>query len=211
MKITKFGHCCLRIEESGLNILTDPGVYSTQQDTQTDLHVVLITHDHADHLHINSLKTILKNNPKAKVVTNISTSELLKKENISALILEDGGEWMEGVVKLEAFGKKHAAMLPAIPPSDNTGFFIGGRLFYPGDAFTDPQKPVEILALPVAGPWMKLAEAVEYALRLKPKVCFPVHEGILKSPGSTHALPPKVLEPAGIRFVPLEIDKPTDF
>ena len=31
MKITKFGHCCLLIEENGVRILTDPGTYSTQQ------------------------------------------------------------------------------------------------------------------------------------------------------------------------------------
>jgi L-ascorbate metabolism protein UlaG (beta-lactamase superfamily) len=212
MKITKFGHCCLSIEENGLKILTDPGIFSTQQNSVTGIHVVLITHDHADHLHIDSLKEILKNNPKAKVITNTATSQLLTKQNIPAIILDEGSKHSEGSVLFEAYGSLHAVMHSSIPQSPNTGFFIGGRLFYPGDAFVDPSRAIDILALPVAGPWMKLAEAIDYALKLKPKVCFPVHDGILKSTtGSTSVIPARVLPSAGINFVALEVDKPTEF
>ncbi|MDP3770755.1 MAG: hypothetical protein Q8R16_00455, partial [bacterium] len=61
------------------------------------------------------------------------------------------------------------------------------------------------------GPWMRLLEAIDYALTIKPKICFPVHEGILRSPGSTHLIPPKVLESKGIKFVVLEVDKEVEF
>lgn len=56
MKVTKFGHCCLLIEEEGLRILTDPGSYSTRQNDVQNIDVILITHEHPDHLHIESLK-----------------------------------------------------------------------------------------------------------------------------------------------------------
>ena len=58
MKITKFGHCCLLIEENGVRILTDPGTYSTQQSEVKNIDFVLITHEHADHFHIDSLKAL---------------------------------------------------------------------------------------------------------------------------------------------------------
>jgi hypothetical protein len=32
----------------------------------------------------------------------------------------------------------------------NVGYLIGGRLFHPGDAFTPPGQPVEVLAVPAA-------------------------------------------------------------
>jgi L-ascorbate metabolism protein UlaG (beta-lactamase superfamily) len=211
MKITKFGHCCLLIEENGVRILTDPGIYSTQQSKVKNIDFVLITHEHADHFHIDSLKAFLKNNPQVKVITNKSVGTLLEKDGITSSVVEDGQNFDANGVLIEGVGKDHALMYASIPPIQNTGYFIANKLFYPGDAFTNPGKQVEVLALPVAGPWMKLLEAIDYALEIKPKICFPVHEGILKQPGSTHVIPPKVLEPKGIKFVVLEIDKEYEF
>ncbi|MBU4351237.1 MBL fold metallo-hydrolase [Candidatus Parcubacteria bacterium] len=211
MKITKFGHCYLLIEESGVRILTDPGIYSTQQNEIKNIDFVLITHEHADHFHIDSLKALLKNNLQAKIITNKSVAMLLEKENIAFSIIEDGQNFDANGILIEGFGKDHAIMHTSISPTQNTGYFIANKLFYPGDAFTHPGKQVEILALPVAGPWMKLSEAIDYALKVKSKICFPVHEGILKLPGSTHSIPPKVLKPKEIKFVVLEIDKEYEF
>lgn len=136
---------------------------------------------------------------------------LLKKGGIAFSVVEDGQNYDEKGVLIEALGKEHALMHVSIPPIQNTGYFIANRFFYPGDAFTNPGKPVEILALPIAGPWMKLPEAIDYAFELKPKTCFPVHDGILKSPGSTHRIPLQVLEPKGIKFIVLEFDKEYGF
>ena len=99
----------------------------------------------------------------------------------------------------------------SVPQINNTGYLIANKLFYPGDAFTNPNRPIEILALPVAGPWMKLAEAIDYALVLKPKICFPVHDGILKQPGITNTLPQEILAWQGIKWSVLEIGKEYEF
>ena len=61
--------------------------------------------------------------------------------------------------------------------------------------------PLKILALPVAGPWMKISEAIDYAKLLKSKVCFPVHDASLKSTSFIHSIPQKFLPPFGIEFV----------
>ena len=42
MKITKFGHSCLLIEENGVRILTDPGTYSTQQSEVKNLELLKV-------------------------------------------------------------------------------------------------------------------------------------------------------------------------
>ena len=97
-----------------------------------------------------------------------------------------------------------------IPLSANIGLFIDERLWYPGDAFTNPERKVDILALPVSGPWMKIGEAIDYAIEIKPKLCFPVHDGILKKIGTTNTIPPKILEPLGIKFQILEEGKETE-
>lgn len=211
MKITKFGHCCLLIEEKEVRIITDPGSYSILQDLVKRINIVLITHEHQDHFHIGSVLTILKNNPKVKIITNKSVGALLAKEKIPFSIVEHGQSYSEKDIMIEVVGKKHALMHSTIQPIQNTGYFIANRFFYPGDSFTNPRRRVKIFALPVAGPWMKLPEAIDYALKLKPKVCFPVHEGILQKPGSVHSIPPKVLEKHGIKFSVLEIDKKYEF
>ncbi|MEI6887548.1 MAG: MBL fold metallo-hydrolase [bacterium] len=210
MKITKFGHCCMLIEEKNVRILTDPGTYSTSQNVVKNIHFVLITHEHPDHLHIDSLKTVINNNPNAIIITNKAVGALLDKQNIKYTIVEDGDSLDLSGVLLEGFGKEHAVIYKSIPTIQNTGYFIGNKLFYPGDSFTNPNRNVDILCLPVAGPWMKLSEAIDYAIELKPSICIPVHEGILKVPGGTHMIPPKILEPMGIKFMVLELDKETE-
>ena len=200
MRITKLGHCCLLIEEEKLKILTDPGVYSTLQNNVKDVDVVLITHEHPDHLHIESLKIVLKNNPKAKVITNKSVGKILEKENISFGIVEDKNRLTIKSVLLEGFGNEHAEIYKTFGLVQNTGYFINSRFFYPGDAFHVPSKKVEILALPVAGPWCLLKDSIEYALKVKPEVAFPVHDGALNFFGPYHMLPSKILPENGIRF-----------
>jgi len=212
MNITKFGHSCLFIEEQKLRVVVDPGTYSTMQDRLHDVDVLIITHEHEDHCDIKSVATIVKNNPQIKILTNKSVSDKLKKEEgIASQIVRHGDVVREKDIAIEFFGREHAIMHSSIPPVENVGYFIAGRFFYPGDAFTDPGRPVDILALPVQAPWLKLPEAIDYALALKPKVCFPVHDGIMKNPGSTHAIPKKILQEHGIRFKVLELDKRYEF
>ncbi|MFO0718931.1 MAG: MBL fold metallo-hydrolase [Candidatus Paceibacterota bacterium] len=106
-------------------------------------------------------------------------------------------------VTIEAFDGKHEEIFLEIGQVQNTGYFIDNTLFYPGDSFHNPEKPVDILALPVAGPWCKISDAIRYALAVKPKKAFPVHDGILQKDriGSSHKVPEKVLAENGIEFV----------
>ena len=123
--------------------------------------------------------------------------------------INNGDSTSLGGISLVGIGEKHAQMHSSIPQSSNIGYFIEGRLWYPGDAFTDPHRPVEILALPVSGPWMKLSEAIDCALLLKPKKVFPVHDGTRF--GSVHVIPSKILAPQGIDFVVMVEGDSRDF
>ena len=165
--------------------------------------IILITHEHGDHFHVDSLKKVLAHNPNAKIITNTAVGKLLEVENIAYDILEQGDSKTEQGVLIEGFGEKHAVMYEGWGQVQNTGYFIENIFFYPGDAFTNPGKPVDILALPVAGPWMKISEAVDYALLIKPRVAFPVHDGILKQAGMPHRVPSKFLPENGIEFIPM--------
>ena len=211
MTITKIGNCCLYIEIDGVRILTDPGTYSTEQDEVVGIDFVLISHEHADHYHLDSVRAIIKNNPEAVIITNSAVSALLAKENIPHEVVAHAQDFNMKGVSLRGWGTKHVAIYKTIEDVENTGYFIGKKLFYPGDAFTLLDQPVDILALPVAGPWMKVSEALDYALAVRPKKCFPVHDGNLRHYGVSHRLPQAVLAQEGIEFVALEEGKTVIF
>lgn len=200
MKITKLSHCCLIIETKGKRVLTDPGNYTIEAHSKLEnIDYILFTHEHQDHYHLESLKVILEKNPQVVIYSNNSVSELLDKEGIEHTMINHNDTVSLGEITIVGIGEKHAQMHSSIPLSSNIGYFIDEKLWYPGDAFTNPERPVEVLALPVSGPWMKLSDAIDYALLLKPKKVFPVHDGTRF--GSAHVLPPKILTPQGIEFV----------
>ena len=189
MTITKFGHCCLLLEVKEKRILVDPGRFSDGQNTLTDIDIILITHEHADHYHSESVLQILSNNSEAIVVTNTSVATLLEGLGIDAYILEGRDCATIVDVDLEAFDGKHVEIFEDLGLVQNTGYFVDGSFFFPGDAYTVPNKPVHILALPVAGPWCKISEAISYALAVKPKVAFPVHDATLSENGKSVTYP----------------------
>lgn len=211
MKITKLGHCCLLIEEQGKVIMTDPGAWTTAQNDIKGVDIVLITHEHADHFHVESLKQVLKNNPQAQVITNSRVQELLGENSVTANVLEHEQQKTIGAIEIAGFGTEHANIYPSIPNVMNTGYLIQKRFFYPGDALYNPGVPVEILAMPTAGPWMKLSESLDWVKAVKPHVCIPIHDGMLQPREWIYGLPLKLLPEWKIDFNPMELGKVADF
>ena len=191
MKITKIGHCALVLEEDGVKLLTDPGSFTVEaQEQVTGLDGIVITHEHQDHYHIDSVKKLLKTNPGVKIVTNSAVAALLEKEGIAAEIVGDGqsgeisakgGSASGGKgIKIEGFGKDHALVYPPnMGLVENTGYFVADKFYFPGDNFHVPGKAVDVLALPVAGPWMKISESVDFAKTINARVAFGVHDGMI--------------------------------
>jgi L-ascorbate metabolism protein UlaG (beta-lactamase superfamily) len=205
MKITKIGHCCLVVEEQGVTLLTDPGEWSRGQNDVVNIDAVLITHEHADHLHLESLRNVLSNNPNARIITNSGVGAILAREDIAHEIVGEAEKTDVRGVLIEGFGTAHAIIYDSVPPIENTGYFIADKLFYPGDSLHSPGRRPEILALAVGGPWLKIGEAIQYAKDLNPRIAFPVHDAMFNDVGRTlhHRLPALYLEKTGIQFVPM--------
>ncbi len=209
MRITKFGHCCLLVQERNATILIDPGSYSNPP-VETTLDAILISHQHTDHMDIALLKKIMNQNPNCPIYTCHDVASILAKEGISTQILQEGQIVTIKNAAIKIIGKEHAIIYQK-SPCMNHGFLISNRFFFPGDALTFLQQPVEILALPVAGPWLTLADAINYCLKLKPKIAFPVHDGILKKPGTSNTIPKEVLPTHGTQWIIPEDGKEMEF
>jgi L-ascorbate metabolism protein UlaG (beta-lactamase superfamily) len=182
MRITKYGHACLLLEEGSARILIDPGAFSKGFEGLTGLDAVLITHQHMDHVQVGTLKPLLAKNAGAKLYADEDTAGILAKEGIEAQAVHEGDELDVAGVKVAVVGHSHAVIHPDIPGITNVGYLVAGRFYYPGDSLVEPPSPVEILALPLVAPWEKVSETVDFARAVAAKVAIPVHDGITAAP-----------------------------
>lgn len=205
MRITKYGHCCLLIESKGKKILTDPGSFTTAQNELTDIDLVLITHEHADHCHTDSMKVIIANNPQATIVSNRAVAQVLKEQGIACMILEGNVVAEVAGLPLAACDGVHEEIFEEIGQVQNTGYLIGNDLYLPGDSFHIPPFQVTTLALPVAGPWCRLPDAMRFAIAIKPQQAFPIHDAMLAQSGLgfMYHLVEQILAARSIVFTPL--------
>lgn len=136
MKIKKLGHCCMVVEVKGKRIMTDPSNfdYGGNSVDERELDAVLFTHEHADHLHLDTLKEILKHNKKVKIISNTSVSKLLNDAGIEYIKVEDGESFDLDGVNISGFGTRHAEIYEDFGQVQNTGYMID-TFCYPGELF----------------------------------------------------------------------------
>jgi L-ascorbate metabolism protein UlaG (beta-lactamase superfamily) len=199
MRITKFGHACLLVEEGKARILVDPGVYSKGFEDLTELGAILVTHQHADHMTPDGLKALLDKNPEAKLFCDEDSGLQLRGAGLTAAqVVHDGDGFEVSGVSVKVIGVQHATIHPDIPGITNVGYFIAGRLFVPGDNFTKPEREIEILGLPLGAPWSKVSEIIDYVMAVKPRVAIPIHDAVLAMPDMHIGLVNRFAKPAGI-------------
>lgn len=173
--ITKLSHACLLVEADGQRTLIDPGIF-TADDDRFDLTMVegvdriLITHEHADHVDPDLVRSVVERSNNAAVETTASLVEILAKEEIDAVT--DG---------TPQFAAPHE-MLTSAPGPQNTGFHVAGVLSHPGDSHSFVES-MEILAMPFAAPWGSLVAGVERTRLVRPKYVIPIHDWFLSEGG----------------------------
>jgi L-ascorbate metabolism protein UlaG (beta-lactamase superfamily) len=211
MRLTKFGHSCLLVEEGGDRVLLDPGTFSDGFERLEGLTAICVTHQHADHLDTGRVRQVLDRNPGVRVVSDEGGAGALGEAGADVEVVHDGDELTLGRLGLRVAGRDHATIHPDLPVVPNVGYLVGGRLFHPGDSLTEPGEPVEVLAVPAGAPWLLLADAVDYLRRVGPRVAVPVHEKVLSEVGiKSHYARLEQLGGEGTSFKVLDDGKPVE-
>lgn len=185
MKVTKYEHACIVLEELGQYLVIDPGVLSPSfpLDLQ-NVAAVVVTHEHADHLDASKLAAILVINPDMVIFAPKEVLDLLTDVEASKVIAEPGSTHTAGSFALDFFGLDHAIIYETVPCA-NIGVMVNKTLYYPGDSFTNPEQEVKVLALPSGAPWMKVGEAMAFMKLIQPKVSFPTHDSLYNETGAS--------------------------
>ena len=182
MRITKQEHACLILESSGKTLVIDPGVFTTALVGLTDVVAVVITHEHGDHWTADQLTRILRRSPGAKLYGPEGVA--LAATDFDITIVKDSDTIDAEPFSLRFFGEKHAVIHSSIPIVDNVGVLVNGSLYYPGDSYTVPEGiEVDVLAAPVGAPWLKIGDAIDFVLAVRPRRAFATHEMVLSTAG----------------------------
>lgn len=186
MKITKYEHACLVVEEQGKRLVIDPGGFTKSLPSNLDNVVgIVITHVHADHFDQKHIDALMQSSSTANIYCTDEVAKQIKQKNMHVVTGGDSGA--AGPFKLQFFGAQHAVIHESWPIAQNIGVLVNNKLYYPGDSFTEPKVAVQVLALPISAPWLKLAESMDFLATVKPKIAFPTHNAILSEIGENMA------------------------
>ena len=162
MRVTKFGHACVRIEYADAVIVLDPGAF-TQADAVDGATAVLITHEHADHYHADHLRAT-----DAAIFTIEAVAEQIRAnapDLLERLHVVKPGSSFDAGLPVEVVGEQHAVIHHDLTRIDNSGYLLTvgeQRVYHPGDSLTLPDAAVDLLLAPISAPWLKVSEAIDF-------------------------------------------------
>jgi L-ascorbate metabolism protein UlaG (beta-lactamase superfamily) len=183
MRITKFGHACVRLETGEHRIVLDPGGF-TEPEAVDGATAVLITHEHADHYSADHLRrTDAPIHTIGAVAAKIREEAPDVAERVS--VVERDQEFDPGV-PTRVVGEKHAVIHPEMQHFDNSGYLLQVEdltIFHPGDSLTLPGVHVDLLLLPVSAPWLKISECIDFARDVGAQRSLAIHDKVYSETG----------------------------
>jgi L-ascorbate metabolism protein UlaG (beta-lactamase superfamily) len=178
VNLTKLPHACFRLEKDGSVLVVDPGVLSDAASALAGASAVLITHEHPDHVDADAVRA-------AGVPVWAHPSVLDGLSDVDGTPLVPGDTATVAGFEVRVFGDRHAHIHEDVPDLANNAYLIDDRVYYPGDSFSVPGVPVEVLLVPIGGPWMKIAEAIDFVRAVAPTRAHPTHDAVLSAPGQS--------------------------
>jgi L-ascorbate metabolism protein UlaG (beta-lactamase superfamily) len=187
--LTRWSHACVRLERDSDALVIDPGMFTDHAAALAGAPAILITHEHVDHLDVGGVSAAVTAG--AEVWGPAAALELLRQAGVAPdrLHVVVGGDTIAaGGFEVQVVGEWHAQIHPDIPLVKNVGYVVE-RVLHPGDAFVtvDPGS-VDVLLAPVAGPWLKLSEAIDYVRTVAPSRAVVIHDAPLSDAGRALSL-----------------------
>lgn len=197
MQLTFHGHACVSLDlPDGGTLVIDPGTFSDTASALTGAAAVLITHDHFDHVDTEAVVKHLESSADTHVWGPASALEDLTSGGAPTERLHEvaPGDVLEiAGAQVTVGGGAHAEIHPEVPRlAMNVTYLVevdGSHVYHPGDSYeapaTVPDGGLDVLLVPVSGPWMKLREAIDFARSVPAGAVVPIHDALLSEIGHT--------------------------
>ncbi|WP_138442545.1 MBL fold metallo-hydrolase [Sinomonas susongensis] len=189
MKLTKYTHACVRLDKDDRALVIDPGSFSEIEDALAGADVLLVTHEHADHVDFGRVGAALEGNASLSAWAPAKVAGQLREAAPSAAdrvhTAEPGQEFGAAGFRVQTFGSQHALIHPLVPVVANIGYVIDGEVFHPGDSFTVPSGlEVGTLLVPIHAPWNKIQEVIDFIIAVRAPRAFPIHNALINERGT---------------------------
>lgn len=173
MKLTKFAHSCVLVEDQGMTVLFDPGTFSwnsgsVDMGSLPEVHKIIVSHRHPDHCAEPFVRALVQQFPDAVWFAPDDAEADLMAWGVSQVMRQSSGNVQVAQVN-------HAPVEPFGVQVQNLVTNLSGRVTHPGDTH-DFVEAGDVLLLPVQAPWGTTIRAIELVQNLKPKYVLPIHD-----------------------------------
>ena len=186
LSITWSGHAGFKIIYGNMKVYIDPYKLSKSYEKISDADIVLITHNHFDHLSIEDLKNII--NERTVIVSAQECLSQLKSLKVKESIgIDPHNSVKVDDLKIETVPAYNVNKDFHPKNEKKLGFIVefgADRLYHVGDSDIIPEmKEVDptIVLIPVSGTYVMTAEEASKAINelIKPKIVIPMHYGTI--------------------------------
>lgn len=205
MKITWLGQAGFLFETDGKKIVIDPYLSDNVKNFEPENgrrvpvderflqirpDVVIVTHNHLDHLDKETLKYYLTPVSDALVLCPNGGYQELRKTypdtKCNFVLFNAGTEWTEGNIRFRAVVAEHSdpCAIGVILSAEGKNYYLTGDTLYSERVFASlPAEPIYAVMLPCNGRGnnMNMADATRFALRTGTEYAVPVHIGMFDS------------------------------
>ncbi|BAN46558.1 MBL fold metallo-hydrolase [Metapseudomonas resinovorans] len=237
LRVTYINHATLLIQHRGLNMLTDP-VWSQRASPFSfvgpkrhhppglslaqlpPIHLIMVSHNHYDHLDLESLRALVERFPLATVVSGLGNGPLIRETGFKNVIELDWWQALplDGGLTLHAVPAQHWSARTRSDTNETLwmGFVIespDGPILFPGDTGLGPEfrqiherfGPLRFAALPIgayAPRWfmrdyhMNPDDAVQAHRQLGSRSSLAIHFGTFNLTDEGQFAPPRDLRKA---------------
>jgi L-ascorbate metabolism protein UlaG (beta-lactamase superfamily) len=182
VRLVKYTHASVRLENNGRAILFDPGVFADEPWAFAGVAALFVTHEHADHFSPERIRAALAADPGVEVFAAPAVARHLADLGDRVHAVRDGQDASIAGFEVRGVGIRHARTHPDVDPVDNVGFLVDRAVLVTGDALT-PAADVDTLVVPGQAPWMTAPDLVGYLRTVAPRRALIVHDGLLNERG----------------------------
>ncbi len=184
LKITFLGHATLMFEFGGKVIHIDPVGGEADYSRLPKADIVLVTHEHSDHLDLKAIGSLEK--PTTDIVLTQACHAMVK----TGTVLRNGESVIKQGIKIEAVPAYNIVHMrgpgsPYHPKGQGNGYILTfgtTRVYIAGDTENVPEMKalgsIDVAFLPMNLPYTMTPEMVADAAKwFKPKILYPYHYG----------------------------------